>query len=311
MNLKQLAYFVRVAELGSFSKASVILDIAQPALSRQVQILETDLHARLLLRTGRGVVLTEAGKRLYSHAVAILQLVSQAREDLESNRDEPTGRVVVGLTPSMSRLLTLPLVKGFKEDLPNASLSIVEGLSTHIAEWIASGRVDLGIMLNPDPNPALEMQPVVDEPLCLVGPAPARKSRSNHGADSAPLPFAELPKYPLVIPDRSHVIRKMVETQAALAGLKLQIAWELSGVPSILDLVRAGHGHAVLTRGAVLASGYASALSARPLVNPRLVSKLCLATSAYKPTTPLMRRALSMLAHLLLSSVGDIDHAKS
>lgn len=265
MNLKQLEYFVRVAEFGSFSKASVVLNIAQPALSRQVQLLETDLRARLLQRTGRGVVLTEAGKRLYSHSVAILQLVAQAREDIDSNRDEPTGRVVVGVTPSMSRLLTLPLVTEFKENLPRASLSIVEGLSTHIAEWIATGRVDIGILLNPEPNLSLEIQPVVDELLCLVGPALKRPPRLKASSASAPLPFIELPQYPLVIPDRSHVIRKMVETQAGLAGIKLQVAWELSGVPSILDLVRAGHGYAVLAKSAVLASGNAWAFSARPL----------------------------------------------
>ena len=311
MNLKQLEYFVRVAELGSFSKASVILDIAQPALSRQVRLLETDLRLQLLQRTGRGVVLTEAGKRLYGHSVAILQLLAQARDDLDSNRDEPTGRVVVGLTPSMSRLLTLPLVTHFQEDLPKAYLSIVEGLSTHIAEWIATGRVDIGILLNPDPDPALEIQPVLDEPLCLVSPAAARPARSRAKSEVTPQPFAELPRYPLVIPDRSHVIRKMVEAQAALAGLKLQIAWEVSGVPSILDLVRAGHGHAVLTRGAVLASGHASALSVRPLSHPRLLSKLCLATSAHKPTTPLMRRALPMLTRLLLAGVADADHINS
>lgn len=311
MNLKQLEYFVRVAELGSFSKASVILDIAQPALSRQVRLLETDLRVRLLQRTGRGVVLTEAGKRLYSHSVSILQLVAQAREDLESNRDEPTGRVVIGLTPSLSRLLTLPLVQGFQNDLPKAQLSIVEGLSTHISEWIATGRVDIGILLNPDPNPALEIQPVVDEPLCLVSPAPQRSSRTRTRQMDAPLPFAELPQYPLVIPDRSHVIRKMVETQAALAGLKLQIAWEVSGVPSILDMVRSGHGHAVLARGAVLASGFASAFSVRPLTNPSLVSKMCLAASAQKPATPLMRRTLPMLARLLVTGMDDSDHIKS
>lgn len=311
MNLKQLEYFVRVAELGSFSKASVILDIAQPALSRQVRLLETDLRAQLLQRTGRGVVLTDAGSRLFTHSVAILQLVSQARDDLDSSRDEPAGRVVVGLTPSMSRLLALPLVTRFQGDLPNAHLSIVEGLSTHIAEWIATGRIDIGILLNPESNPALEIQPVLDEPLCLVSPAPTRLYRSTTRADCAPLPFSELPHYPLVIPDRSHVIRKTVETQAALTGLKLQIAWEISGVPSILDLVRAGHGHAVLTRGAVLASGHASSFSVRPLINPRLVSKLCLAISSLKPTTPLMRRALPMLTRLLLAGVSDADHIKS
>lgn len=86
MNLKQLEYFVHVAELGGFSKAALILNIAQPALSRQIRLLETDLRVSLLLRNGRGVVLTEAGKRLFDHSVGILQLVSRAREDIQANR---------------------------------------------------------------------------------------------------------------------------------------------------------------------------------------------------------------------------------
>jgi hypothetical protein len=126
MNLKQLEYFVRVAELGSFSKAAMILNIAQPALSRQVRLLETDLHVNLLTRTGRGVVLTEVGQRLFDHSVGILQLVARATEDIESARDEPAGRIVIGLPPSMGRLLTPPLVDGFRRSLPKARLAVVE-----------------------------------------------------------------------------------------------------------------------------------------------------------------------------------------
>ena len=109
MNLKQLDYFVHVAELGSFSKAALVLDIAQPALSRQVRALETDLHENLFLRNGRGVTLTDAGRRLFEHATAILQLVTHAREDLGASRGAPVGRVTVGLPPSMGRQLTLAL----------------------------------------------------------------------------------------------------------------------------------------------------------------------------------------------------------
>ena len=130
MNLKQLEYFVNVAELGSFSKAALILNIAQPALSRQVRLLETDLHVTLLMRNGRGVVLTEAGQRLFDHSVGILQLVSRVREDIQATREEPAGRIVVGLPPSMARLLTLPLVDSFRRTLPQARLAIVEGLSS-------------------------------------------------------------------------------------------------------------------------------------------------------------------------------------
>src|ERR1700761_3006814 len=91
MNLKQLEYFVRVAELGSFGKAALQLNMSQPALSRQVRLLETDLRTTLLIRNGRGVVLTEIGKRLFDHGLRVLQLVTSVAEDIEAARDEPSG----------------------------------------------------------------------------------------------------------------------------------------------------------------------------------------------------------------------------
>ena len=127
MNLKQLEYFVHVAELGSFSKAAVVLDIAQPALSRQVRSLETELRQQLFLRNGRGVALTDAGKRLFDHSVAVLQLMAHAREDLGASRDEPVGRVTIGLPPSIGRQLTLPLIDRFKKQLPAARLASSRG----------------------------------------------------------------------------------------------------------------------------------------------------------------------------------------
>jgi LysR family nitrogen assimilation transcriptional regulator len=307
MNLRQLEYFVRVAELGSFSKAALLLNIAQPALSRQVRLLETDLHLSLLLRTGRGVVLTEAGKRLFDHSIGILQLMSRVREDLESTRDEPVGRIVVGLPPSMGRLLTLPLVEGFRRSLPRARLAIVEGLSTHLAEWIATGRVDVGLLHNPESQAALDLTPVLDEPLGLVSPAAARRGRRVGAGDTVSL--AQLRGFPLILPERSHAIRKLLETQAALAGHKLDVALEISSVQSILELVRAGHGHAVLTATALAASGAPEAFVLRPLTEPRLKSTLCLATSAHKPATPLVKYVLRLLRELILAAAEAVPVA--
>lgn len=300
MNLTQLRYFVRVAEMGSFSKAAIELDVAQPALSRQVRLLETDLHVTLLQRTGRGVLLTEPGKRLFDHAVAILQLVARAREDVSASRDEASGRIVVGLPPSMGRLLTLPLVDAFERELPKARLAIVEGLSTHIVEWISTGRVDLGLIHNPEANPAIETLPVLDEPLCLVSAAKA--ARGDAARKAAPLRFAELAKLPLVVPEHTHAIRKLLETQAALAGLKLNIAYEVSSVQAILELVRHGHGNAVLARSAVLASEQAGALRVQPLAEAALTSRLCMAVSAHKPATPVLRQAMRLLNELVLAT---------
>ena len=293
MNFKQLEYFVHVAELGSFSKAALVLDIAQPALSRQVRALEIDLRETLLLRNGRGVVLTEAGQRLYEHGVNILQALAQAESDMGASRDEPVGRITIGLPPSVGRQLTLPLIDGFQRRLPRARLAIVEGLSSHVAEWISTGRVDLGLLYNPEAQPALEITPVLEEALCLVSPA------RGGPAPGAVLPLRELADYPLVVPERGHAIRKLLETQAVLAGMKLDIAWEVSSIAAIIDLVCAGYGHAVLHASAVTASGRADGLRVRPLVAPRLISVLCLAVSAHKRPTPLMRQATRLLTELV------------
>lgn len=294
MNLNQLEYFVHTAEMGSLSKAAIVLNIAQSALSRQIRLLEADLHVTLLLRNGRGVVLTEAGKRLFDHSIAILQLVSRVREDIDATRDEPVGSIVVGLPPTMGRMLTLPLVEGFKQVFPKARLAIVEGLSTHLAEWVSTGRVDIGVLHNPESQPSIEILPVLQEPLVLVSPADSTVARNTT------INFSELVNYPLIVPERAHAIRKLIETQAALTGLKLQIAWEISSVRSILDLVRAGHGHAVLSRNAIRNEQQPEAFTVRPLEKPQLLSTLCLAISAHKPITPLTKHVMDLLRGLLL-----------
>jgi LysR family nitrogen assimilation transcriptional regulator len=296
MNLQQLEYFVRVAELGSFSKASFVLRIAQSALSRQVRALETDLRQTLFTRTGRGVCLTESGSRLLKHGIGLLELVAHVREDMENQGREPGGRVVIGLPPSLSRLLTPVLVETFQRELPHARPVVVEGLSTHIGEWIASGRVDVGLMHNPDATPTIETTPILEEELCLIGPA-------THARARRPVPLAELPRYPLILPEQSHVIRRLLDTQAAISGIKLNIAWEVSSVPAILDLALAGHGYAVLSEQAAAAWGHGKELDARPLIEPRLHSTLCVCIASHRNLSPLARRSIRLLPELILTSV--------
>lgn len=293
MDLKQLDYFVHVAEHRSFSKAALVLDIAQSALSRQVRALEIELRETLLLRNGRGVVLTEAGQRLFEHSVAILQRVQTARDEMAASRDEPLGRITVGLPPTIGRQLTMPLIDHFQRRMPQARLAIVEGLSTHITEWITSGRVDVGLLYNPEAQPALEIAPMLEEPLCLV-----QRLQPGEVVARAPVPLAHLASLRLVLPERAHVIRRLLDTQAVLAGLTLDIAWEVSSVASIIDLVCAGYGQAVLTASAVVASGRADRLSVRPIVAPSLSSVLCLAVSSRQRSTPLIRLTRRLLEEL-------------
>ena len=176
MDLKQLESFVRVAELGSFTRAAIALGVQQPLLSRHVRQLEVELRQNLLDRNGRGVTLTEAGRVLLEHARGILHQVEVAREDLGAVRGALGGKVSMGLPPSLSRLITVPLCLAFKAKLPAAQLTLTEGFSLQMYESLRSGRLDMAVLYNPSHSPELETADLHEESLMLIGsPSSARQ----------------------------------------------------------------------------------------------------------------------------------------
>ena len=291
MDLKQLTYFVRVAELGSFTRAAVALDVAQPALSRQIRQLEVELRQNLLVRNGRGAVPTEAGKLLLEHGRGILHQVERAREELGRVRGALAGRVAIGLPPSLARVLTVPLTRAFRQQLPEASLSISAGLSVTLQEWLNTGRLDIAVLYNAQPAPEMEITPLQDEELVLVQQRP-------RGLPEDPPPPAvalrEVAALPLVIPSRPNAVRMHVEAEMANQGLRPIVALEIDGVSAILDLVADGAGAALLSRNAVASSIRPSAYQMRP-VEPALRTRLCLATSSLRPATLTQRSTLELI----------------
>lgn len=295
MDLKQLEYFVRVAEHNGFSRASAVLRVAQPALSRQVRALETELRQRLFDRNGRGVTLTAAGRRLFAHGVGILQQVERARLDLEEQRGVPAGRMALGLPPSVSRTLTAPLVHAFRERFPKASLSVVEGLSAYMIEWLAQGRIDAAVVYQVAPPASVDLEPLVEEDLYLVTAAAGRP----RGAAVRPVTLAQLAEAELVIPSRPHSIRMLVEAALSGIGRKPRIGLEIESVPAILDLVADPALAAVLPLNALRDARRSPPLVARPIRagdgRSRLRARLWLATSSQRPRGPLIDQGLALL----------------
>ena len=293
LDLRQLEYFVRVAELGSFTRASGVLNVAQPALSRQVRLLEVELRQNLLLRNGRGVTTTDAGKLLLEHGRGILHQVERAREDLGRVRGALAGRVALGLPPSIARLLTVPLTRAFRIRLPSASLSISEGLSVSMQEWLLAGRLDIALLYNAIPSPALETLPLMEEDLYLIS---LRGPRSGaRAARPTAVALADVARLPLVIPSRPNAIRMLVETQMAGIGCKPLVGLEIDGIGAILDLVADGAGHAILPRYALGSAAQPAQFLLRPIARPRLLSKLALATAAGRTTTLTQKAMLALI----------------
>ena len=159
MNLRQLEYFVKVAELGSFSRASAVLGMTQPAISRQVRTLEGELKLALLHRNGRGALLTESGRRFLVHAKGILHQLDGARHAVTGSEADLAGKVVIGLPPSIGQVLTMPVVRAVRERYKNAELTIVEALSVSLQERLLAGHIDVAVLHNAAPSPLLRIEP--------------------------------------------------------------------------------------------------------------------------------------------------------
>jgi LysR family nitrogen assimilation transcriptional regulator len=288
VDLKQLEYFLNVVDLGGFSRAARLLGVAQPAISRQVRSLEVELRQTLLVRNGRGATPTEAGKRLLAHARGILQQVDRARAEVDEIKGAPVGHVVVGLPPTLARLVTTAIVREFRASFPHATLSIMDGLSSYMHEWLQVGRIDIGVLYNPAPHPAIDSRPLLEEALCFV-------ARDGDGGARGSMPLAELPRHPLIIPSRPNAIRTLVETRLAAIGARPQVAMEIDAVGAILELVAEGYGAAVLSPRALDGADVAKKLVTRPIVQPRIKSTIAIATSAQRPSTPLLQATVALV----------------
>jgi LysR family nitrogen assimilation transcriptional regulator len=314
MELKQLEAFVHVVELGSFSRAATILDTNQPTLSRLVRQLEVELRQTLLRRHGRGVTATAAGQVMLGHAKGMLQQAERARHDLQKLRGEVGGHFSVGLAPSFAKVVTPELVRRFRLHFPGATISVAEGLSTYLTEWLMMGRIDAAVMYDTPGTQLIEKRPVFEEELFLLGMAGAdgaseagskdrnrdvsREESRDAGRDLKSLPrirLNEITRYPLVIPGRMHSMRSVVEARAAEVGAKLSIALEVDAVPSILDLVCEGYGYAVLPLNAAASDPLQREFSIMRIVRPTLLSRLTIATSSQHPVSQLATQAMAMI----------------
>jgi LysR family transcriptional regulator, nitrogen assimilation regulatory protein len=290
MDLKQLEYFVRVAELGSFTRASILLSVAQPALSKQIRGLELELRQTLFNRNGRGISLTEEGALLLAHARGIVAQVERARQELRESRGSPLGKVVIATPAITGRALMSGFVTEFRQRFPRASLEIIEGKSRIIREWLLMGRIDIGILYDAPVSQHLELTPLRNDDLLLVSLAAKAVAPKT-----APVPFRDLAKFPLILPGRSHTIRRLVESSAAKAGIKLNVVLEVEGAAFILELVQLGHGCTMLPDFSLSRASFPRRLQTNEVAAPRIRRALKMAVCLQRPVARVTRETARLL----------------
>ncbi|MCK1715885.1 LysR family transcriptional regulator [Bradyrhizobium sp. 143] len=297
MDIRQLTYFARVVEIGSFSRAAAYLRIAQPALSRQISNLETELKERLLVRNGHGVMPTESGLRLLGHAHSIIQLFERAHEDMENARLGRAGSIAIGMPGSLATAIGTSLIRKLHAEIPDAKVHILTGRSTQLQEWLLTGRLDMAALYDAPNSPMLEIHGLFDERLHLFEAMPEGETC----IDGPPITLAELADSPLIITSRPSRIREILETALGRSGRKLLVECELDSLGTTFDIVESGGGKSVASRRLHGRLNAGRRLRTRKIVEPELVLKVQIVQRTRRLNDRLVDAAFRILNDLCLT----------
>ena len=244
MELRQLRYFVRVVELGSMSRAAMELNMVQSALSQQISRLEGELSTRLLQRSSKGTTPTEAGLAFFHEAQLTLRHAEQAIHAAQLAR--LSGAVSIGLSPTIASVLGLPLMQAMRQRYPEVRLHMVSALSGHLTSLLNARQLDLAILFDAQSARRWSVQPLLEEKLYLI-----QSKRSPVCPHTATTTMAQMGGVPLILPSGSHGLRNAIVTAFAHAGLPLNMALEIDGLPLLMEAVMAGMGATVQPWSAV------------------------------------------------------------
>ena len=247
MELRQLRYFVRIVELGSMSRAALDLDMVQSALSQQISRLESELSTRLLQRTPRGVIPTEAGQAFFHEAQLTLRHATQAIHAAQQAR--LSGAVSMGLSPTIANVLGMPLMRAMRERYPDVRLHMVSALSGHLTSLLNARQLDLAILFDTQSARRWSVLPLLEERLFLI------QSRQQPVAPQithdTPINLQQLQQVPLILPSGSHGLRSSIMASFSSAGFQSQMAMEIDSLTLLMEAVDAGMGATVQPWSAV------------------------------------------------------------
>jgi len=267
MNLTYLLNFIQIVEWGNISKAAAFLNIAQPALSRQIKSLEDTLNTRLLRRHSWGVEPTEDGKLLLEHARRIQKECNDAMENVQSNKSNPVGTVYLGVPSAYSVSLIPPLLNRMRALYPNISVHVVEAFSGTVYEWLINGRLDLAILYYSKEHRAAVMSPFLEEDMIALGSPEMMRGKPE-------IPIVDLAQQKLIAAWRPHIHRLTLDAAFVSANVTFEPRIEIDSLPCMTELAHRGEGIAILPPSSVsreLADGRLKGAALRPSIRLKTV----------------------------------------
>jgi LysR family nitrogen assimilation transcriptional regulator len=291
MELRSLHYFVRIAELGSITRASAHLHVAQPALTRHIQRLEDELDVTLFTRANRGVRLTEGGQKLLESAQRILRDVERAGDEIRAHKAHPSGKIVLAVTPTLCPVVVPELFARMRH-YPMIELKVVHAGMVRLEEFLVDGRVDLALLSEMSKSRLILSARLAEEEMVLVT-KPGARPREIVSPD-------ELSGTPLILGDG---LRAAMETLLAGRGVELQVETELNDHETIRLMVQQGVGASILPHSAVCRECARGLAEAHRITQGGVFRTIALGVAANRGASS----ARDAVAEIVTQVLGDIE----
>lgn len=298
MNLKQLQSFVHVAEQGSLARAGAATDLAESLISRHVAALEAEWGDRLFERTGRGMALSEFGRRMLPEVRAALEQVGRLETVARDSAGVPTGTVHVGVLPSLAPQLLPLLFADLRAGAPGVTLHAAEGFSGNLDEQLASGRLDIAVINRYGPASARNEEVLGTADTWLIGKAGSPLLEEDS------VPFKALAGVPLVLPSTPNGLRVTLDQLSRRHGIQLDIVMEVDSSGSMKDVALSGHAYTLLPLMAVKDELARGTLGAARVVKPGIRRTIALALTTQRPLSRAARHVASRIRALAPRLVG-------
>lgn len=295
MELRQLRYFVAVAQEGHFGRAARRLHVVQPALTRQIQKLEEELGTTLFLRHPRGATPTEDAVALLERVARLLDDFDALAEEFSGQQQRLKGEVTIGLSLGLAEKLGSHLTASVAHRHPGIRLRMMASFTPLLDDLVVQGLVDFAVLSNPLPRPGLTLRPLFRDALCLVCRADDVRFRDTE------IELRDLVGVPLVICGLAGTgLRRALQNAVAHAGITLTVAAEVDTVAASKELVLGGRNPTIHVAAMAQTEFHSGVLRVIPIRD--LYVTRTLAFCERKP----MSRAASAALGMLMALIGDL-----
>ena len=297
--MHQFRLFLKVADIGSFSKTAISLGLPQPSISRIIARIEAiSGGVALFERSNRGVLLTAAGEIFREHARQALHYHDLALSEVQSTAGILHGEARVATPESVANILFLPLITRFQALHRQARVRVMTSSSVSIPSLIDNDVVDIGIIADTHTLPALPFEQLCREDLYLVGPRGAVETQRNTIA------LTEVAELPLILNAMPGGFRSLIDDAFARLKLKPGIKIEIDSNEPMLELVLAGEGFAILPFSAIAGKDRFAQLAAAKIIDPEISRGILLVAASNRPFSAVCREAMHQVRSIMQEYAG-------